>query len=140
MILNIQIGAGCQPADRPRLLGLWRRRHFGECANRFNRGWHAAVLRDVNDQLLDFLGRDAEVQRTAHVQPQLGSSPERHQRRHRYQRTQLDRQAGAIPDGAEQLFVEKGGEPFVEVSQERIAVLRGFLAPQLRAHFHSFFR
>ncbi len=51
-----------------------------------------------------------EVQCSAHVESQLRAAPERHQRGHREQRAQLDRQAGTTPDRAEQLFVEKGCE------------------------------
>jgi hypothetical protein len=92
----------------------------------------------VHNQFLDFFRRNPEVQCSAHVQSQLGSAPQRHQRGHCEERAQLDGQARTTPDRAEQLFVEKGGEAFVEVSKELIAVLCGFFAKQLRAHFHSF--
>src|SRR6185437_5077824 len=97
------------------LLLLWRG-DLGEGADRLDRAWHAAILRKMEDHLLELGVRDAEVERAAHVNSELRSASEREQRRHRDHRTSLDRESRTGPDAAEQFVVEELAEVGVEAA------------------------
>ena len=49
-------------------------RYLVKRPDRLDRGWHTAVLREVDDQLLDLVFGDAEIERAAHMDLQFGGS------------------------------------------------------------------
>ena len=50
-------------------------RYLAKRPDRLDRGWHTAVLGEVDDQLLDLVFGDAEIERAAHMDLQFGGSP-----------------------------------------------------------------
>src|SRR5262249_5851627 len=97
------------------------------------------VLRKMDNQFLDLFFRNAEIERTAHVNAQFGSPAQRKQCRHRDERACFGWQTWATPDVAEHLVVEKIGEALVELFQIFVAGLGGFFAEKRGADFHPFF-
>src|SRR6266850_3823527 len=102
-----------------------------------HRGGHAAIDRDLQEDLLDLVLGEAVVERAADVQLQLVLLAERAQHAEVQHRARLARQAGAVPDVVPAVGVEQVGEFAVEIVDARHPLVHPFGAEHLAARLQA---
>jgi hypothetical protein len=107
-------------------------------ARRSLRGGDAAIERDQQQHLADFLRRAAVLQRALEMHAQLSPPVGGGHHRDHGEAFDAERQAGAAPDVAIGIGVDDVLQRLAELAERLHALLDGFVAEQLFAELQAF--